>query len=189
MPLPEIAVIALGLAMDAFAVAFSAGTALHRIHWRHYFRLCWHFGLFQGLMPVVGWFCGMGIRGFVKAYDHWVAFALLAFISAGMLRSAFEDKESRKNQKDPTKGLFLVLMSLATSIDALSVGFSLSMLNVPIAMPSIVIGIITAGCTAVGLYIGGIIGKTYNVGRYAEITGAAALMAIGVKILHDHGVF
>ena len=189
MSLPEIIVIALGLAMDAFAVAFSAGTVLQRIHWRHYFRLCWHFGLFQALMPVVGWSCGMGVRDFVKAYDHWIAFALLAFISAGMFRSALEDKQSRKNRKDPTKGTMLVAMSIATSIDAFSVGISLSMLNVDILTPSVMIGFITAGCTAVGLYMGRIAGKTTNIGSWAEIAGGLVLIAVGLKILNDHGVF
>ena len=189
MSLPEIVVIAVGLAMDAFAVAFSAGTILQRIHWRHYFRLCWHFGLFQALMPVAGWGCGMTVRNLVKAYDHWIAFGLLAFISAGMIRSAFEDKESRKRRRDPTKGGMLVLMSLATSIDAFSVGISLSMLNVDILTPSIMIGFITAGCTAVGIYMGRIAGKAYSIGCYAEVTGGLVLMAVGLKVLHDHGVF
>ncbi|MCF8044875.1 MAG: manganese efflux pump MntP family protein [Desulfarculaceae bacterium] len=189
MSLPEIVIIAVGLAMDAFAVAFSAGTLLQQIHWRHYFRLCWHFGLFQALMPVVGWSCGLGVRDLVQTYDHWIAFALLALISGGMFRSAFEDKEERKKRKDPTKGTMLVLMSLATSIDAFSVGISLSMLNVDILTPSVMIGFITAGCTAVGLYMGRIAGKVHRIGSYAEITGGAVLMAVGLKILHDHGVF
>ncbi len=189
MSLPEIVIIAVGLAMDAFAVAFSAGTVLQRIHWRHYFRLCWHFGLFQALMPVAGWSLGMGIRNLVQAYDHWIAFALLAFISSGMFRSAFQDKETRKKRKDPTKGTMLVLMSLATSIDAFSVGISLSMLHVDIFTPAVVIGVITAGCTAAGIYLGRVAGKAYNIGCYAEITGGVVLLAVGLKILHDHGVF
>ena len=132
--------LALALAMDAFAVALGTGAVLSRLTGRHLFRLGFHFGLFQALMPVIGWLAGQTIIQWVSAWDHWIAFGLLAIIGGRMIYEAFSDKE-KTDERDPTKGLSLVLLSIATSIDALAVGFSLSVIGVSIWMPSLVIGL------------------------------------------------
>ena len=131
----NITAIAIALAMDAFAVAIAAGIKLGRVDLRQNFRLAWHFGFFQAAMPVIGWTAGLTIRQHIERYDHWVAFALLVFVSQGMLREAFRDCDDSQSPKDPTRGATMVMLSLATSLDALAVGLSLSMINVSIWMP------------------------------------------------------
>ncbi|MEN8189034.1 MAG: manganese efflux pump MntP family protein, partial [Thermodesulfobacteriota bacterium] len=135
--------IAVALAMDAFAVALSAGVLLDPITPRRLFRLGFHFGLFQGMMPVVGWLAGVGLRQFVTVYAPWIAFGLLIFVGTKMIHEAVADPGEESTRRDPTRGMTLVMLSVATSIDALAVGFSLSLLGVGIWAPAVVIGIIT----------------------------------------------
>lgn len=131
--------IAVALAMDAFAVAIATGVSLKQVSVRQTFRLSWHFGLFQALMPVIGWVFGTTIKGYVDAYAHWVAFILLALVGSNMLKEAIladeDDDGEAPPKKDSTKGMTLVVLSVATSIDALAVGLSMSMLQVSIAYP------------------------------------------------------
>src|SRR5512145_3318729 len=134
--------IALALAMDAFAVALGAGLTLERLTGRHLFRLGFHFGLFQAMMPVVGWLAGLTVQHWIAAYDHWVAFGLLAFVGGKMLYEALRSEDEEKEAGDPTRGLTLVILSVATSIDALAVGLSLAMLGVNIWLPALVIGLV-----------------------------------------------
>lgn len=124
--------ISVALAMDAFAVSIAAGVYLKDVSFRQFFRLSWHFGLFQALMPVIGWGAGLSIRHFIEKADHWVAFCLLTVVSISMVREAFGKEDEEKARRDPTKGSTLIVLSLATSIDALAVGFSLSILNTSI---------------------------------------------------------
>ena len=127
--------IAVALAMDAFAVAIATGVNLKQVSLRQTFRLSWHFGLFQAMMPVIGWGLGTSVQSYMAAYDHWVAFVLLALVGSNMLREAVladEDEENSKPRKDATKGMTLVMLSVATSIDALAIGLSMSMLQVSI---------------------------------------------------------
>ena len=187
MELINIIFIAVALAMDAFAVSIAAGVALKSVSARQTFRLAWHFGLFQALMPVIGWSAGLTVRAHIEAYDHWVAFALLAFVAQGMLRSAFKAERDEENAKDPTKGLTMVMLSVATSIDALAVGLSLSMINVSIWTPALVIGLVAGGFTTAGMHLGKLIGSLARLSRWAEITGGIVLLAIGVNILREHG--
>ncbi len=175
--------LALALAMDAFAVALGTGAVLSRLTGRHLFRLGFHFGLFQALMPVIGWLAGRTIIQWVSAWDHWIAFGLLAIIGGRMIYEAFSDKE-KADERDPTKGLSLVLLSIATSIDALAVGFSLSVIGVSIWMPSLVIGLVAGILTVVGLLLGGRIGDRW--GSRVEISGGVILIGIGLKILAEH---
>ena len=109
--------LAVALAMDAFAVSIAAGVSLRTVSARQTFRLAWHFGLFQAMMPVIGWSAGFTIRSRIEAYDHWIAFALLVFVAQGMLRSAFKGEPAEADAKDPTKGMTMVMLSVATSID------------------------------------------------------------------------
>jgi putative Mn2+ efflux pump MntP len=182
--------IAVALAMDAFAVAIAAGITLKTVNTRQTFRLAWHFGLFQAMMPVIGWFSGIHIQDYIKRFDHWVAFGLLFFVGGKMLWEAFEEDDGEEDQvKDPTKSMNLVVLSVATSIDALAIGFSLSILQVPIAYPALIIGIVAATFTGVGIHAGAKLGSMKRIGRYAEIMGGAVLLAIGFKILEEHDVF
>ena len=189
MELVNILAIAVALAMDAFAVSIAAGVTLKSVSLRQTFRLAWHFGLFQAMMPVIGWSAGLTVRSHIEAYDHWVAFGLLAFVAQGMLRSAFKSDDDKENAKDPTKGMTMVMLSVATSIDALAVGLSLSMINVSIWTPALVIGLVAGAFTTVGMHLGKAIGSMAQLSRWAELTGGAVLLAIGVNILWEHGVF
>ena len=175
--------LALALAMDAFAVALGTGAVLSSLTGRHLFRLGFHFGLFQAVMPVIGWLAGLTIIQWVEAWDHWIAFSLLAIIGGRMVYEAFSDEE-KANDRDPTKGLSLVLLSIATSIDALAVGFSLSVIGVSIWMPALVIGLVAGVLTIVGMLLGGRIGDRW--GTRVEIFGGLVLIAIGLKILIEH---
>lgn len=179
--------IAVALAMDAFAVSIVTGVNLKNVSYRQTFRLSWHFGLFQAMMPVIGWFAGLSVRVHIERYDHWIAFGLLAFVGIHMIKEAFDPDKSEKRKKDHTKGLTLVILSIATSIDALAVGFSLSLLGVSIWTPAIIIGIVAGIFTIIGLQIGEKIGAARQLSRYAETIGGSVLIVIGLNILHEHG--
>ena len=180
--------LAVALAMDAFAVSIASGVSLRTVSARQTFRLAWHFGLFQAMMPVIGWSAGFTIRSRIEAYDHWIAFALLVFVAQGMLRSAFKGEPAEADAKDPTKGMTMVMLSVATSIDALAVGLSLSMINVSIWTPALIIGLVAGVFTTVGMHLGKVIGSMAQLSRWAEMTGGIVLLAIGVNILREHEV-
>jgi manganese efflux pump family protein len=176
--------IALGLAMDAFAVSIGVGLTLKRADARQTFRLAWHFGLFQAFMPVIGWFAGMTVEPWIAPVDHWIAFALLAAVGGKMIYESFQDEEDRKSPADPTKGASLVILSVATSIDALAVGLSLAVLDVDIWYPAVVIGIVTGALTTIGMRLGSRFGARF--GRRMETVGGLVLLAIGLQILVEH---
>jgi len=183
----NISAIAVALAMDAFAVAIAAGVMLKKISFRQNFRLAWHFGLFQAIMPVIGWSAGLSIRGWIESYDHWAAFGLLAFVAQGMLRAAFKKETGEDEHKDPTRGLTMVMLSVATSIDALAVGLSLSMISISIWTPALIIGLVAGAFTTAGMHLGKKIGRTPRMSRYAEALGGVVLLLIGFNILREHG--
>jgi putative Mn2+ efflux pump MntP len=181
--------IAVALAMDAFAVAIATGICLGTIDWRQNFRMAWHFGFFQAMMPVIGWTAGLTIRDLIAQYDHWVAFALLLFVAVSMLREAFQDDDTCERTKDPTKGMTMVMLSVATSLDALAVGFSLSVVGVSILGPAVIIGVVASAFTTIGLHLGKRISKAAHVKRLADVLGGIVLVMIGLNILREHGVF
>lgn len=181
----ELAFLAIALAMDAFAVAVASGMVLATVGLRQTFRLSWHFGLFQALMPVIGWFLGQSVHAYIKDYDHWVAFALLTYIGVKMIRESFAEDELR-HRVDPTRGWALVVLSVATSIDALAVGLSLSMLRLSIWFPALVIGLVAAVFTGIGLHLGRTVSRARRLGRVAEWGGGTVLIAIGGRILWTH---
>ena len=189
MTLLNIVAISVALAMDAFAVAIATGICLGKVHWRQNFRLAWHFGLFQALMPLIGWFAGLTVRDLIAAWDHWVAFGLLVFVAQGMLREALKKEEACPQVKDPTRGMTMVMLSVATSLDALAVGLSFSMLKISIWMPAAVIGVVACIFTTIGLHLGKSISGAAVVHRWADGFGAIVLMVIGLNILRAHGVF
>ncbi len=180
--------IAIALAMDAFAVAVTAGFQIEQLDIRHFFRLSWHFGLFQAVMPLIGWYSGITVIKIIERYDHWIAFLLLLWVGFGMIKGGLADEDEKKFI-DPTRGRRLVMLSVATSIDALAVGFSLAALKVSIIMPVIVIGVVALIFTAIGLVIGNSLSSSTKTGAAAEIIGGVVLIAIGVKILYEHKVF
>ncbi|MFC1585706.1 manganese efflux pump MntP family protein [Fibrobacterota bacterium] len=180
MNFPEISIIGSGLAMDACAVSLAAAASGYTTGPRPVFRLAFHFGLFQFLMPVIGWAMGMLVVSLVSFIGHWIAFGLLTLIGVRMIRSGIYPEED-KLRNDPTRGITLVMLSVATSIDALAVGVSLAMLKVNIWYPSMVIGIVTAFFSLSGIAIGRRIGTKF--GPKMEMTGGLILILIGLRIL------
>lgn len=175
-----------GLAMDAFAVATATSLMLERVSKRQIFRFGFHFGLFQAMMPILGWFAGNTAHEYIAAWDHWVAFGLLTFIGVKAIADTPLRGEEQTAEHDPTRGLSLVVFSIATSIDALAVGVSLAMLGVAIWTPALVIGIVTSFLTTLGMLIGARIGP--RLGRAAAILGGVVLILIGMRILASHGI-
>ena len=178
--------IAVALAMDAFAVAIASGVRLKRVSFRQFFRLAWHFGLFQALMPIIGWSAGLTIRDTIERFGHWVAFGLLVYVGVNMIREAFKLGEDARRHKDPTRGLTLVMLSVATSIDALAVGLTISMLKVSIWTPALIIGVVAGVFTVIGLYLGKSVGSAERLSPIAEVLGGVVLLGIAVKILIEH---
>jgi putative Mn2+ efflux pump MntP len=177
--------IAASLAMDAFAVAVAASVTLGRVQPRQAFRLVFHFGLFQAIMPLVGWAAGRTVADSIAAYDHWAAFVLLAVVGGKAIVSALRDGAGDvQAQRDPTRGLSLVGLSVATSLDALAVGLSFSFLHVRIWTAVLLIGVVAAAATLVGMTIGSRLGLKF--GKVAEVVGGCVLIGIGVRIVLDH---
>jgi putative Mn2+ efflux pump MntP len=179
----EIVFIALGLAMDACAVAVGCGASGQARGARAGFRLAFHFGLFQFIMPVVGWLAGMRLERFVVPWDHWIAFALLTFVGVRMIRAGLNPR-SEHRAGDPSRGFNLVMLAMATSIDALAIGLSLAMLRVSIWYPSVVIGVVTMGVSLAGFQFGSALGVSF--GKRMEIAGGVILCLIGLRILIAH---
>ena len=171
--------LAVALGMDAFAVALAVSSGLCFITFRHIFRLTWHFGLFQSLMTLVGWLGGATVSGLFGGLNNWIAFGLLVFIGLKMVKES-GDTEKRLEGFDPTRGWSLVGLSVATSLDALAVGISFSLMGTKILFPVLVIGLVALLMTLVGMKIGHRAGK--SLGQWAERAGGAVLILIGVKI-------
>lgn len=181
----ELIAIAVALAVDAFAVAIAAGVRLKGANKRQTFRLSWHFGFFQGAMLVLGWLGGDAIKVYLESYTHWVAFGLLLWVGVRMIMGALKHptREEKAEHYDPTKGASLIMLAIATSIDALAVGLSLSVLNHAIWFPAFVVGATAALFTLGGLHIGKLIGNTESLGTYAEVGGGIVLILIGVNVI------
>ncbi len=181
----ELIGIAVGLSMDAMAVSIGTSAILRGVTPRQVFRLSFHFGLFQALMPVIGWALGSLAAVYIRSFDHWVAFALLSVVGGKAVWEALrggEDGESRGG--DPTRGMSLVVLSLATSMDAMAVGLSFAMLGINVFYPALVIGVIAGCLTLFGMVFGGWLGARF--GRVMEVLGGLVLIGIGLKILVDH---
>lgn len=176
--------IALALAMDAFAVAVVTGLADLPLTRRRIFRLAFHFGLFQALMPAVGWAAGRAVSRWLGPVDHWIAFSLLALVGGRMVHGALHADPEERAQGDNTRGWSLVMLSIATSIDALAVGLSLALIGAGILVPALVIGAVCAVLTAAGMGLGRWIGSAW--GKRVEVLGGVILIAIGVRIVIAH---
>ncbi len=182
----EILLLALALSMDAFSVALMAGlkgcSSL-----RQTLRLAGAFGFFQFAMPLAGWLLAGQAQNFIAAFDHWVAFGLLTLVGGKMLWDA---KDLKENDSDPTLGGTLLILAIATSIDALAVGVSFAALNVNIFTASLIIGIVCFGVSFLGAQLSARLAlKNERISTYANVLGGIILIAIGVKILFEHGVF
>jgi putative Mn2+ efflux pump MntP len=182
--------LAVGLAMDATAVAAGISASLPVVTRRHAFRLSYHFGLFQFLMPILGWLLGGQMVRYIDGYDHWVAFGLLALVGGHMVYEAIRSGQGKAapaeaaasgERKDPTRGWSLVVLSVGTSLDALAVGMSLALTQTSPWTVALVIGLVTAGLVLVGMRAGRIAGALF--GRVAEVAGGLVLVLIGVRIL------
>ena len=185
MSLVTIFILAVGLGVDAFSVAIGIGAANDKKSWAPVLRLAVAFGLFQFVMPIIGWLAGLTVVEIIASFDHWIAFALLALVGGKMIWEGFE-KENDEEKADQTRGWPLLMLSIATSIDALAVGFSFSILKMPVVFPAIIIGIVCFFMTVTGMIFGKVLARIF--GKKVEIFGGIVLIAIGIKILIDHGV-
>ncbi|MGD0878374.1 MAG: manganese efflux pump MntP family protein [Anaerolineales bacterium] len=179
----EILLIALSMSMDAFAVCLAAGTQEDSKGPRPTFRLAFHFGLFQFLMPVIGWFAGTTVLRYISAFDQWVAFGLLAIVGVRMIRSGI-DQNKMAAKANPSRGWTLVLLAIATSMDALAVGFSLGLVGVTIWYPAVVIGVVTGLVSWLGILLGNRLSVKF--GKRMEIIGGIILIFIGIWIILSH---
>jgi manganese efflux pump family protein len=173
--------LAIALAMDAFAVSITNGISIKNIKIRHAVLIALFFGVFQAAMPVLGWLLGKTFSNFIANYDHWVVFAILAFIGIKMIHEALRGRNVCSQAEDFIKIPVLFALAIATSIDALAVGISFSFMKLGILFPVIVIGIITFILSFIGVYIGKKLGNLF--GRRMEIAGGLILIIIGLKIL------
>lgn len=186
MGIAEIFIIAVGLAMDAFAVSIGKGLSLQKIKAKHYMSVALWFGGFQALMPLIGYLLGTTFAAIVSDFDHWVAFFLLSIIGFNMIRDSFSKDD--EEEPDANFGVKIMLsLAVATSIDALAVGVSFAFLKVDLWVAVAAIGIVTAILSATGLKIGNIFGTKYK--SKAEFTGGVVLVLMGVKILIEHTYF
>ncbi len=181
MGLLELFIVAVGLAMDAFAVSICKGLSLGKIKMKHMAIAGLWFGGFQALMPAIGYFVGSLFADRIEAVDHWIAFVLLAIIGVSMIKEASQEEDEMDACMDP-KCMFV--LAVATSIDALAVGVSFAFLRVSIVWSVIFIGVITFMLSAIGVKIGSVFGAKYK--SKAEIAGGIVLIIIGAKILLEH---
>lgn len=179
----SIILIAIGLSMDALAVSITSGITIDCLRIKHAARIAFFFGAFQALMPILGWLAGIGLKQYVEAFDHWIAFGLLLFIGAKMIYEAVWIKEVEK-KCDPLNITILLGLAVATSIDALAVGVTFAFLKVPIITPAVIIGLITFIISFCGVFIGSKMGD--RLGSKMEVIGGIILIGIGIKILLQH---
>lgn len=182
MTILEIILIALGLSMDCFAVAISFGTT-RTMQRRDMFRTALFFGLFQGLMPVIGWIVGIGVKQIIAPIDHWIAFLILVFIGLKMIIQAISE-EKKEDRIDIRKTAVLLSLSVATSIDALITGITFGFINVNILLAATMITLVTFVMTILGVKLAE--KTTFIPGRMAEIGGGVVLIGIGTRILLEH---
>lgn len=182
MDIVSIIFIAVGLAMDAFAVSITSGIAIRKLKVNHAVRIALFFGSFQAIMPVLGWLSGLTLKGFISSVDHWIAFGLLSFIGCKMIYESFKVEEG--DRTSPLNIGILLILSIATSIDALAIGISFAFLGISIVTPVIVIGAITFVLSLSGVFIGNKFGHLFE--KKVEVLGGLILISIGIKILLEH---
>lgn len=185
MSLWELLLIAIGLSMDAFAVSICKGLSMKKMNWKNGTLAGLYFGLFQAGMPLIGYFLGVQFQGIINDIDHWIAFVLLALIGANMIREAFSKSEECANgTNDSFDFKTMIILALATSIDALAIGVSFAFLKVSIIPAVSFIGIITFTLSVIGIKVGNVFGCKYK--TKAELAGGIILIFMGCKILLEH---
>ena len=186
MSITEILLIGVALSMDAFAVAVVKGMSMKKVNYRHAAVIGVYFGIFQALMPTIGWFGGSYAKTYIENFDHWIAFILLAIIGGNMLKEALhpdgDEDSSEKEFRLDHKELFV--LAVATSIDALAVGITLAIENVNIALAAVLIGCTTFTISFFGVKAGNKFGSKYE--KKSQIAGGIILILIGLKILLEH---
>jgi putative Mn2+ efflux pump MntP len=186
MELITIIVIAVGLAMDAFVVSIVSGGTYRKLRVKHALRMALFFGAFQAFMPLIGSLAGLSLKECIQDYDHWVAFALLAAVGGKMIYESFKFKSVEENP-DPSNIFVLLVLSVATSIDALAIGITLSLITSSIALAVTIIGLITFALSYAGILIGKKFGHFFE--NKLEALGGIILIGIGIKILCEHLLF
>ena len=188
----EIVLLAIGLAMDCFAVSITSGIFLRKIQWRPILIMAFSFGFFQAIMPLLGWIGGISFSYLIANIDHWIAFAILAFLGGRMVHESFKDDDCRQ-EFDPTKPKVILTMSIATSIDAMAVGVSFAFMGFThfstLCFPIFVIGLTSFLLSIAGLWIGVKFGCGFARKIKAELWGGLILLSIGTKILIEHLFF
>lgn len=178
----EILLISIGLAMDAFAVSVCKGLAMTKMSWKKAIIIGLYFGLFQAIMPIIGYYLGESFQGLVTSIDHWIIFGLLTFIGGNMIKEALNKEKQEANDNIDIKTM--TILAIATSIDALAVGITLAFLEINLTLAVSLIGIITFTLSVIGVKIGNKFGAKYE--RKAELVGGIILIFIGAKILIEH---
>lgn len=178
----EILLVGIGLAMDAFAVSICKGLSMKKMSWKNAIIIALYFGIFQALMPLIGYFLGMTFESIVTTFDHWVAFALLTLLGGGMIKESFDNEDEKKNDKIDFKTM--VVLAIATSIDALAIGITFAFFDVNIVLAISLIGIITFIISILGVKIGNRFGDKYQ--NKAQLLGGIILVLLGFKILLEH---
>lgn len=177
--------ISIGLAMDAFAVSICKGLAMKKMDWKKAIIIGGYFGVFQMMMPIIGYLLGIGFSEWIEAIDHWIAFGLLTFIGVKMIKESFEKEQSVNDRVDFNT---MIILAIATSIDALAIGITYAFLETSNSFFSFfIIGVITFIISSIGVKIGNKFGGKY--GEKAEIMGGIILILIGIKILMEHIIF
>ncbi len=182
MDMATILLIAISLAMDAFAVSIAHSMTIKNRRVATGLEMAGSFGAFQAFMPVLGWLAGLSLIELISGFDHWLAFGLLAFIGGRMIYAARTKSKEEKETK--LTAPVLLILSIATSIDALAVGLSFSLLRVSITTPVIVIGVVTFLLSFTGFYFGNKLGQLFE--SKVRVVGGIVLIAIGIKIMLEH---
>lgn len=182
MGIIELIILSVGLAMDAFAVAICKGLSMPKMNWKKAYIIGMYFGVFQGLMPLVGYMLGINFQNKITNIDHWIAFILLGVIGINMIKEAISKEEETSN--DSVQFKEMIILAIATSIDALAVGITFAFLKVNILLAISLIGIVTFVLSLIGVKIGNIFGDKYE--KKAQFAGGIILVLLGIKILLEH---
>lgn len=180
----EIVLVGVSLAMDAFAVSTCKGLSMPKINYKHALIIALFFGVFQAVMPLIGWLLGSTFEKYITTFDHWIAFALLLMLGIKALVDAIKDKDDDKNEEYKLDFKELTVLAIATSIDALAVGVTFAFLQVSLALSVSLIGVITFVLCLIGVMIGNKFGSKWK--KPASIAGGVVLILMGVKILLEH---
>ena len=187
MKILDIILIAIGLAMDCFVVSIACGMAMKKIRFWPVFRIAFFFGFFQAIMPLIGWLIGSRFRVYVENFDHWIAFIILVFLGIRMIHENFKKHHPDKKRLNPYKLSVVLTLALATSVDALAVGFTFAFLRLNLWLSILIIGITSLLISIFGIFFGHKYFCRFNVP--AELLGGIVLIGIGTKILLEHLFF